>query len=186
VSDPTICPKCHRKKECLGGRSAHYSNWICINPDCKLAVKLPAIDAKDAKIAELETSRDTWRDNCQTILDAHTKLLTEKTQLEQDKADLRAILHRVTTERNELEQRLAEAERDAKRWNAFINCARIRVYGWAGADMEGNKKPGDNYVHFGADFWTNHHTSAVTDPIAKTLITTFADSAIDAAIGVKP
>ena len=86
-------------------------------------------------------------------------------------------------ELRELEQRLAEAERDAKRWNAFINGARIRVYGWAGADMEGNKKPGDNYVHFGADFWTNHHPSAVTDPIAKTLITTFADSAIDAAIG---
>src|SRR5437868_12765677 len=52
------------------------------------------------------------------------------------------------------------------------NCARIRLFGWAGADMEGNKKDGEdygeNYVHFGAEFWSNHHASATTDPVAKT------------------
>lgn len=84
-------------------------------------------------------------------------------------------------EKNEqLKQQLAETQMYADRWNAFINCDRISLHGWAGADLEGYKKLGDNYVHFGAEFWTEHPSpkAPLTYDLAKRILTTFADAAI--------
>jgi len=77
----------------------------------------------------------------------------------------------------ECHERLVEAERDAARWNALLNCDRIRILGWAGLDMQGHPKPdADGYVHFGAEFWTHH--SAGTDNDSRQVLTSFADAAI--------
>lgn len=68
---------------------------------------------------------------------------------------------------------------DAARWNAFINCARIKFFGWAGydeRDPNGNK-PG-NYRHFGGEFWTIHDATTADKDKAKRLLTGFADAAI--------
>lgn len=46
----------------------------------------------------------------------------------------------------------AELERDAKRWRAFLNCARIRVLGTAGI----REPMPDNYAHIGLEVWTTY------------------------------
>lgn len=73
---------------------------------------------------------------------------------------------------------------DAARWRAFIGSARIRFFGWAGADLEGNKEeknvygePNGNYVHFGAEFWTIHDAKTERPDVAARLLTTYADAA---------
>jgi hypothetical protein len=60
--------------------------------------------------------------------------------------------------------------RDARRWRALLNCARIRVLGHAGFQRD----QGD-YRHIGMEVWTQH--SVVTTGSAKQLLTEFADAA---------
>lgn len=84
------------------------------------------------------------------------------------------------------EQRIAELEHDAARWNAFIDCARIRFFGWAGygeKDPYGNS-PG-NYRHFGGEFWTIHDAPTADKQKAAEILNGFADAAI-AALNPKP
>jgi hypothetical protein len=45
---------------------------------------------------------------------------------------------------------------DAERWRALMKCARIRMFGSAGFDRETGKPHGDNWVHFGAEFWSTY------------------------------
>ena len=73
---------------------------------------------------------------------------------------------------------------DAARWRAFVGCARIRFFGWAGyeeTDPNGNS-PG-NYRHFGAEFWTIHE--APTSEHATRILEGFADAAIAARAAAK-
>lgn len=79
---------------------------------------------------------------------------------------------------------------DAARWRAFIGSARIRFFGWAGADIEGNKQERNtygeangNYVHFGAEFWTVHEAKTERPEVAARLLTTYADAALAAQRG---
>lgn len=61
---------------------------------------------------------------------------------------------------NEMKRRLVPAPggggvlRDAARWQALMNCPRIRLYGSAGVDPETGERTDGNHVHFGADFWS--------------------------------
>lgn len=75
------------------------------------------------------------------------------------------------------ERRAAELERDARRWNALLNCKRIRVLGYAGY----NEDQG-NYRHIGLELWTQHQAKTIDG--AKELITQFADTA--AALSAQP
>lgn len=84
---------------------------------------------------------------------------------------------------NEISRRFAEAEelkKDAGRWRALLNCARIRFFGWAGytnPDPYG-KDPG-NYRHFGADFWSIHpHVAGEDKARAKEILEGFADACV--------
>ena len=72
-------------------------------------------------------------------------------------------------------------EADAARWRALVNCARIRLFGWAGLDVAAvpiADSAARNYVHFGAEFWTVH--PAGSDKLAGEVLTQFADAAIRA------
>ena len=73
---------------------------------------------------------------------------------------------------------------DAERWRAFIKSARIRFFGWAGAERDGSKQENNcygnangNYVHFGAEFWTMHDAKTENPEVAARLLTTYADAA---------
>lgn len=86
----------------------------------------------------------------------------------------------------EYEKVVAECERlraDASRWNAFVNCARIRLFGWAGygSTKGGQVREADanGYRHFGGEFWTIY--GAPSDPMAQEILTGFADAAIQLA-----
>ena len=77
--------------------------------------------------------------------------------------------------------------RDAERWRAFINCARIKFFGWAGyeeKDPYGNS-PG-NYRHFGAEFWSIHSDPTANKEKAKAILSGFADASIAAIQEPKP
>ena len=69
---------------------------------------------------------------------------------------------------------------DAGRWRAFINCARVRLFGWAGyGSTKGGQvcEPDSNgYRHFGGEFWTIY--DAPSDPMAQEILTGFADAAV--------
>ena len=81
----------------------------------------------------------------------------------------------------------ADAERDAARWRAFINCARIRFFGWAGyEDLSPYGKPNGNYRHFGAEFWTIHEASTVDKEKAAEILNGFADATIQQERDAKP
>lgn len=60
---------------------------------------------------------------------------------------------------------------DARRWNALLNCARIRVIGSAGFNSE---MPPD-YRHMGIEIWTEH--PAKTQGDAREQLCEFADVA---------
>ncbi len=72
---------------------------------------------------------------------------------------------------NDTRRLLAEASKDAERWNALLNCKRIRVLGHAGFN-----KDQIGYRHIGLELWTRHQ--AETTGNARELITEFADAAI--------
>lgn len=84
----------------------------------------------------------------------------------------------------ELDRLKAENEalrKDASRWRAFINCARIKFFGWAGyveKDPYGNS-PG-NYRHFGGEFWTIHDAPTADKEKAAEILNGFADAAVAA------
>jgi hypothetical protein len=88
-----------------------------------------------------------------------------------------------------LEAEVRALREDANRWRAFINCARVRLFGWAGyGSTKGGqvREPDSNgYRHFGAEFWTIY--DAPSDSMAQEILTGFADAAaaIDAARGAK-
>jgi len=81
-----------------------------------------------------------------------------------------------------------EQVKDAERWQALLNCGRVKLQGWAGVDT----KPGYlghndiGYVHFGAEFWTNafeeKHYSAEAKAEAQKVLIAFADGAIKTAM----
>jgi hypothetical protein len=79
---------------------------------------------------------------------------------------------------------MAEVEglrKDAGRWRAFINCARIKFFGWAGyedKDPYGNS-PG-NYRHFAGEFWTMHAAPTTDKEKAAEIMNGFADAAVAA------
>lgn len=71
--------------------------------------------------------------------------------------------------------------KDASRWRAFITCARIKFFGWAGygeKDPYGNS-PG-NYRHFGGEFWTIHDAPTADKEKAAEILNGFADAAVAA------
>jgi len=85
-----------------------------------------------------------------------------------------------------LEGRASPAAPDAKdaaRWRALLNCQRIRVLGWAGIAMDGKTLTRDGYVHVGFEFTTHH--DAPSDPLATTLLTTLADTAMALLTNIK-
>jgi hypothetical protein len=77
-------------------------------------------------------------------------------------------------------EELFAVQADAARWRAFINCARIRLFGWAGyGSTKGGqvREPDSNgYRHFGGEFWTIY--DAPSDPMAQEILTGFADAAV--------
>lgn len=84
-------------------------------------------------------------------------------------------------------QEAAKPSQDALRWRAFLNAARIRLFGWAGMDSDG-LKPVDltnvygtmegNYAHFGAEFWTIHDAPDTKRELTTNILTSFADACI--------
>lgn len=71
--------------------------------------------------------------------------------------------------------------KDAGRWTAFVNCARIKFFGWAGYDEKdpyGNS-PGD-YRHFGGEFWTVHDAPTADKEKAAKILNGFADASVAA------
>lgn len=77
---------------------------------------------------------------------------------------------------------LAELEglrRDAGRWRAFINCARIKFFGWSGyTNPDPNGNDPKNYRHFGAEFWSIHEGPTSDKQKAHEILNGFADAAI--------
>lgn len=67
---------------------------------------------------------------------------------------------------------------DAARWNAFVNCGRIRLFGWAG--LNSDKTPLSANVHFGGEFWTHPHGDQLPEHRAElqSVLTAFADAQI--------
>lgn len=86
----------------------------------------------------------------------------------------------------EAENLSAEVEalrKDAERWRAFINCARIKFFGWAGySNPDPNGNDPKSYRHFGAEFWTIHQAPTSDKEQAHKILNGFADAAIDAAM----
>lgn len=76
----------------------------------------------------------------------------------------------------------AAVQLDAARWNAFTRCKRIRMFGWAGAGLseDDRRQPGDNYVHFGGEFWTVHPAFTPPETVERNVqvLTAFADAAL--------
>ncbi len=87
----------------------------------------------------------------------------------------------VEIERDQLKAENEALRKDASRWRAFINCARIKFFGWAGygeKDPYGNS-PG-NYRHFGGEFWTIHDAPTADKEKAAEILNGFADAAVAA------
>ena len=101
------------------------------------------------------------------------------------------------------EPKSEERRADARRWNAFLNCARIRILGWAGLDDALKVRQDRQFtVHFGAEFWTRflfpgdadakaeHKAEAErSNAVARKVIVAFADAAVvieDEARGLRP
>lgn len=75
-----------------------------------------------------------------------------------------------------------EVKRDAERWQAFINCARIKLFVWAGyTNPDPNGNDPKNYRHFGGEFWTVHDAPTADKEKAREILNGFADAAIAAA-----
>lgn len=78
------------------------------------------------------------------------------------------------------ERVLTDDAQDAARWRAFVNCARVRLFGWAGYGSTKGGRTVDadprHYRHFGAEFWTIY--DAPSDSMAKEILTGFADAAV--------
>jgi len=103
-------------------------------------------------------------------------------------SDLKAENERSEQHRNlqqdtivSLRTEMAALRKDAERWRAFVNCARIKFFGWAGygeKDAYGNS-PG-NYRHFGGEFWTLHDAPTADKAKAAEILNGFADAAVAA------
>lgn len=76
------------------------------------------------------------------------------------------------------EKALDQQALDAARWNAFVNCGRIRLFGWAGLDSD--QKPIADNVHFGGEFWTHPHGEQRPEHRAELqrVLAAFADAQI--------
>jgi len=121
------------------------------------------VKAKEVRIAELESAVKASMDDRDYLLGLASK------------------------HRDELEAENARLRQDAERWNAFLNCGRIKLQGFAGV----NTKPGDlshndiGYVHFGGEFWTNtveeKYYNAEAKAKAQEVLIAFADGAIKTA-----
>jgi|GEM_PF-5403903 len=92
-----------------------------------------------------------------------------------------SIAQALLVERDQLKAENEALRKDASRWRAFINCARIKFFGWAGygeKDPYGNS-PG-NYRHFGGEFWTIHDAPTADKEKAAEILNGFADAAVAA------
>lgn len=120
--------------------------------------KLVSPEVVLALIAESESARKHWQNESNNV----QVLVAEVARLKAESEALR---------------------KDAGRWRAFINCARIKFFGWAGyseKDPYGNS-PGD-YRHFGGEFWTIHDAPTADKAKAAEILNGFADAAV-AALG---
>ncbi len=76
-------------------------------------------------------------------------------------------------------EELEALRRDAGRWRAFINCARIKFFGWAGyTNPDPNGNDPKNYRHFGGEFWSIHEAPTADKEKAHEILNGFADAAI--------
>jgi len=150
MSDPTICPKCHSKKECIGGRSAHYSNWICVNPDCKLAVKIQAISQFEAEIVVLRQINVNYKSK---IAELETRLAAKEFDEAPAGAEWREghpifnLAQENDTYRariRELEQRIKELEQDVTLKQKGLGAVASLInesYGVSGLHLNGDIAP---------------------------------------------
>lgn len=76
----------------------------------------------------------------------------------------------------------ADSELAAKRWNALINCARIRALGSSGltSELDPYGKPHGNYGHLGLELWTIHPPYDGDGSFGREWLIKFADKAISA------
>lgn len=74
----------------------------------------------------------------------------------------------------EAASKMRELQLNADRWQALIDCARIRVLGSAGLVEEKD----NGYAHIGLELWTHHDGKSLPSAIED--ITKFADKAIKA------
>lgn len=108
-------------------------------------------------------------------------MISETKRLKSELFDANERLDRVGSELDQLKAENEALRKDAGRWRAFINCARIKFFGWAGygeKDPYGNS-PG-NYRHFGGEFWTIHDAPTADKEKAAEILNGFADAAIAA------
>jgi hypothetical protein len=59
------------------------------------------------------------------------------------------------SENDRLRARVKELELSAKRWDALMECPRIRMFGSAGVDAKTGERTEANHVHFEAGFWSD-------------------------------
>lgn len=66
---------------------------------------------------------------------------------------------------------------DARRWRALMDTARFRVQGSAGLDREGNRNPGEPYIHFGMEFWSAYRADGADadNERARNMLTALAE-----------
>lgn len=76
----------------------------------------------------------------------------------------------------------ADIDLSAKRWNALINCARIRALGSAGltSELDPYGNPHGNYGHLGLELWTIHPPYDGDGSYGRDWLIKFADKAIAA------
>lgn len=152
-------------------------------PDWAILPDWARLEILQNTVSELYEDRDAQRLRADT---AEAERDSWKGMREQSRARNSKLRKKLSA----AEQRIAELELPAARWNAFTNCSRIRFFGWAGyeeKDPYGNS-PG-NYRHFGGEFWTVHDAPPrdfSAKETAHRILNGFADAAIDAALNPNP
>jgi hypothetical protein len=81
---------------------------------------------------------------------------------------------------------VARLKESAGRWDALVNCARIRPIGNAGltSELDPYGKPWNGYAHLGLELWTKYHLDNDT-PVDNSLGINWLTKFVDIAAAVQ-
>lgn len=105
-------------------------------------------DSVKEALLDVVTHRKAWRD---------ALLLAGAWAAADDRSYWRHELAAFDRTFDALTEAIAKMIESAARWDALMICPRIRMLGSAGVDPKtGERTNGDDWVHFGAEFWSRY------------------------------